>query len=133
MGCGKSKHDVVSGNTTTLQREKPHVSFKENETGTKQTNNNNIDNESLFGQVEKIEKEIVKENGDEEYKDDEINDGEAKEKINDEENKEGNLVEEPLNDVGKKNYDALIKNGEKINDEETNVTTSETNDEGEKN
>lgn len=41
-------------------------------------------------------------------------------KINDEENKEGNHVEEPSNEIEKTNDDALIKNGEKINDNKKN-------------
>lgn len=57
MGCGKSKYDVASGNTTILQQQKPCVSVKENETETKHTNNNNINNVSYE------ENKIVKENG----------------------------------------------------------------------
>ena len=61
MGCGKSKHDVASGNTV-LQRKKSGVTSQENGTETKDTKNNNIvDNVRSEVQVEQKESESVKE------------------------------------------------------------------------
>jgi len=61
MGCGKSKHDVASDNTTILQRKKSGVTFKENETETKDINNN-VDNVSSGVEVEQKESESIKDN-----------------------------------------------------------------------
>ncbi|KHN03385.1 Putative chromatin-remodeling complex ATPase chain [Glycine soja] len=73
MGCGKSKHDVASGNTV-LQRKKSTVNSKENnETQTVDKNNDaNVDNVSL--EVEEKNKENVKEIGVEGKGGDESND-----------------------------------------------------------
>ncbi|XP_061374343.1 uncharacterized protein LOC133316590 [Gastrolobium bilobum] len=91
MGCGKSKHDVVSGNTV-LQSKKSSVNTKvgeENGTETKDknnNNNNNAENVSSGVEVEQKESENVKEFV-VEGKDDEGVKGEA-EKTNVEEEKE---------------------------------------------
>ncbi|RDX69142.1 hypothetical protein CR513_51783, partial [Mucuna pruriens] len=58
MGCGKSKHDVASGNV--LQRKK---STLENETEAKNTNNHNLENVSSKVQVEQKGSESVTERG----------------------------------------------------------------------
>ncbi|KAJ1427269.1 hypothetical protein SESBI_09936 [Sesbania bispinosa] len=63
MGCGKSKHDVASGNTV-LHRKKSSVDSKaeqENGTETKDTHNNNVDNQN--SQVAQNNNENVKEVG----------------------------------------------------------------------
>lgn len=59
MGCGKSKHDVASGNTV-LQRKKSTVNSKDNETQNVEKNNDaNVDNVRF--EVEEKNKENVKE------------------------------------------------------------------------
>lgn len=146
MGCGKSKHDVASDNTTILQRKKFSVAFKENETETKDVNNN-VDNTSSAAEEQK-ESESVKEAGVEENKDDaakDVKDSEAMEKINDEgkkeedvveepskeiekndeEKKENDVVEEPSAEVEKKDEHASIKNDEKINADDAAGTEEE--------
>ncbi|KAL5102030.1 hypothetical protein RYX36_006357 [Vicia faba] len=94
MGCGKSKHDVASGNTTVLRCEKSCVSCKKKVIETNNTNNNNIHNVRLFVEIEHKESESVKENDDEDNKYKEYFDGEDKKIINDEANKEGNVRNE---------------------------------------
>ncbi|TKY72003.1 hypothetical protein E2542_SST00737 [Spatholobus suberectus] len=144
MGCGKSKHDVASGNTV-LQSKKSSVSSKagpENGTEAKDTNNNNnVDNVSSGLQVEQKESESVKEFGVEGKDDDEVaNDvkGEA-EKTNVQEEKEaepeggeGNTQEtvaaegqsESEKSEGGKD-DSLEENEQKINDADTAAAAGE--------
>nr|XP_012567928.1 probable ATP-dependent RNA helicase ddx56 [Cicer arietinum] len=128
MGCGKSKHDVASGNTTTLHRKKSSVTFKEEQESKTQTSdvNNNVDNNvSSFVEMEEKENEVGVEKGN---KKDEVNDVEDEvinvkdeEKTNDEEKKEDDVVEGTSDEV-EKNDDTLIKNNdEKINYAEETV------------
>ena len=115
MGCGKSKHDVISENTTIPQRKKSSVTFKEIETKTEDIQNNNVENASSVVEVE--QKERVKENHVEENKDnDEVNDVKDEEKIDGEEKKEEDVVEGPSDEVKKNDDVALTENDEKIND-----------------
>lgn len=88
MGCGKSKHDVASGNTTVLQRKKSSVNFKEgqeNGTETKDVNNN-VENVTSDVDVQQKESES-NENDDVKVEAEKTNDEEEK--------KEPEAVEEP--------------------------------------
>ncbi|CAJ1962242.1 unnamed protein product [Sphenostylis stenocarpa] len=89
MGCGKSKHDVASGNTVTvLQLKKSSVSYLGNGAETKDTNYNNVD--SVNSEVQVDQGESVKEFGVGGKNDEVINDVkcEGYEKINVQEEKE---------------------------------------------
>ena len=108
MGCGKSKHDVASGNTV-LQRKKSGVSSQENGTETKDTKNNNIvDNVRSDVQVEQKESESVKES------DVVVNDVKGKDEKTNVQEKEENEGGEEKSESEKDN--TLKENEQKIND-----------------
>lgn len=117
MGCGKSKHDVASGNTV-LQRKKSGVSSQENGTETKDTKNNNIvDNVRSEVQVEQKESESVKES------DVVVNDVKGKDEKTNVQEKEENEGGEEKSESEKDN--TLKENEQKINDAETVEATEE--------
>uniref|UniRef100_A0A0R0H4E3 Uncharacterized protein n=1 Tax=Glycine max TaxID=3847 RepID=A0A0R0H4E3_SOYBN len=128
MGCGKSKHDVASGNTV-LQRKKSGVSSQENGTETKDTNNNNVvDNVSSEVQVEQKGSESVKES-DVEVKDDlVVNDVKSeaeKTNVQEKEKLEGGEERSESEKSEDEKDDSLKENEQKINDAETVEATEE--------